>query len=629
MEQLTLDTTGTQIRAFKAATELTHVSTYSSETLDLIGEPIGTLGEFSASLHYVPTFITQPNIPTGNPASIDPITDWNIPSDNKSATLVYKVDIENGRATYFLSQSLSTVFEGATGPGIVMRGEWTGSIDYLFSLEQKRRDAVVYKYTNGPDLETHYFGTTNAISASKVLKLPYTPPDGYTDAPIYDGTQAEGDVDTFGWEYLGQQDMFVAAKIAIFEESFVENTINVGIPPDGNPNANIAIVGGSDEPYIAIGQTGTQGFREPGVFIGMNNTIPLPNGSFGTSGILSLKSTPSGGEYKSMEWDGESLTIRGSIRQTSAGVVEPTLRGTWVSGVEYYINDSVIYLDQIWNCNTLHTSTAAGTTGPPATGNNWDSLSANGKVVSLSADAFVIEYDQDGNNPSPSSINLFASSSNFIDPYFKFTGGGTNFTDETTFTDGSDTNNDIVSSIDLSGTTISDLPLQFRVSVSDGGLGGQEQTEVISDVITVFGIKPGLDSDPQYFITPTNGTQIKNSSGALTLQVQSSDPITGLSNISSGTIKLYKDDSSLLNASMSGITGDEYNPTIDKDAISGTLILELRDSSDDSVLDTIALLDVTDGLGGGSFISSNLKTSRTPNTSTFVPTFLSTSGIFL
>ena len=52
----------------------------------------------------------------------------------------------------------------------------------------------------------------------------------------------------------------------------------------------------------------------------------------------------------------------------------------------------------------LHTSTAAGTTGPPATGNNWDfALSANGKVVSLSADAFVIEYDQYGNNPSPSS----------------------------------------------------------------------------------------------------------------------------------------------------------------------------------------------------------------------------------
>ena len=368
----TLDTTGTQIRAFKAATELTHVSTYSSETLDLIGEPIGTLGEFSASLHYVPTFITQPNVPTGNPANIDPITGWNIPQDNKSATLVYKVDIENGRATYFLSQSLSTVFEGATGPGIVMRGEWTGSIDYLFSLEQKRRDAVVYKYTNGPDLETHYFGTTNAISASKVLKLPYTPPDGYTDAPIYNGTQNQGDIDTFGWEYLGQQDMFVAAKIAIFEESFVENTINVGIPPVGSPNANIAIAGGSDEPYIAIGQQGVQGFQQDGIFMGMSNA----GGASGTStlGLLSLKSEVDNGEYNSLEWNGDTLTIRGALRQTAAGQREGTLQGLWSSlaaAFQFVDNDIVTHAGRTWVCITNHIKNTTGS--EPLTGGSYTS----------------------------------------------------------------------------------------------------------------------------------------------------------------------------------------------------------------------------------------------------------------
>ena len=359
---LTLDTTGTQIRAYKAATELTHVSTYSSETLNQLGDPIGTLGEFSASLHYVPTFITQPNLVIGNPASIDPITDWNIPSDNKSATLVYKVDIENGRATYFLSQSLSTVFEGATGPGIVMRGEWTGSIDYLFSLEQKRRDAVVYKYTNGPDVETHYFGTTNAISASKVLKLPYTPPDGYTNAPIYNGTQNQGDIDTFGWEYLGQQDMFVAAKIAIFEESFVENTINVGIPPAGSQNANISIVGGTDEPYIAIGQQGTQGFQQSGIFLGMTND----GGASGTStlGLLSLKSVPDP-TYNALEWDGETLTIRGALRQTAAGIREGTLQGLWSQtfspvDFQFVVNDIVTHAGRTWVCILNHTKNTSG-----------------------------------------------------------------------------------------------------------------------------------------------------------------------------------------------------------------------------------------------------------------------------
>ena len=628
----TLDTTGTGITALKGTTELTHVSTYSPETVNLIGDPIGTLGEFSASIHSIPSYITQPNLVGGNPATVGPITDWNLPQDNNTATIVYKVDIENGRATYFLSQSISTVFEGATGPGIVVRGEWTGSVDYLFSLEQKRRDAVIYKYDNGGEQETHYFATTNELNDYK--RLPYTASVGITDEPDYDGTQEQGDVDDFGWEYLGQQDMFVAAKIAIFEESFVENTINVGIPPAGNPNANIAIVGGTDEPYIAVGQTGTQGFAQSGVFIGITNDGG-PNGTSGTMGLLSLKGVPDGGgSYNSMEWDGDTLTIRGAIRQTAAGQIEPSLRGNWSSGVNYYINDSVIYNGQSWSCNTNHTSTAAGTDGPPGAGDNWDASSGTGKTVSLSADTFVIEYDQDGNNPSPSSINLFASSSNFIDPYFKFTGGGTVFTDETTFTDGNDTNNDSVTSIDLSGTTISDLPLQFRVGVADGGLSGQDQTELISDVINIFGIKPGSDTTPQYMITPTSGgTQIKNNSGNIVLQVQESS-VSGLSNISSGNIKLYKDDSSLLNASMSGITGDEYNPTIGPDAINGTLILELRDSSDDSVLDTIALLDVTDGLGGGSFISPNLKSTRTtstntfPITETFTPELISATASF-
>ena len=617
----TLDTTGTQITALKGTTQLTHVSTYSEETLNLIGDPIGTIGEFSSSLYYVPTFITQPNIPNGNPANIDPITDWSTPQDNKAATIVYKVDIENGRATYFLSQSLSTVFEGATGPGIVVRGEWTGSIDYLFSLEQKRRDAVVYKYDNSGTQETHYFGTTNALNDFK--RLPYTSSVGITDEPSYDGTQEQGDVDTFGWEYLGQQDMFVAAKIAIFEESFVENTINVGIPPDGFPNANIAIVGGTDEPYIAIGQQGTQGFAQPGVFMGMTNDGG-PNGTSGTMGILSLKSTPNGGEYKSLEWDGDTLTIRGSIRQTAAGVVEPSLRGTWADGVDYYPSDLVQYVGETWSADTGHTSDISGnsTDGPPGTG-PWTIAAGAGKNVSLSADSYVIQYDEFGLNPTPSStIELIASSSNFIDAFFKFTGGtaGT-FTSETSFSDGLTANTD-TKAFNVPSAYFA-TPLTFKVAVSEGS-----QIEALSDTLTITALKSGADSTPMYFITPiAGGTQIKNSSGNIQLQVQESS-ITGLSNISSGTIKLYKDDSSLLNASMSGITGDEYNPTIDKDAINGTLILELRDSSDDSVLDTITLLDVTDGLGGGSFISSNLKSTRTPSDNSFLPTSLTAQASF-
>jgi len=419
---LTLDTTGTQIRAFKAATELTHVSTYSSETVNSIGDPIGTLGEFSSSLHYIPTFITQPNFPTGNPANIDPITDWNIPSDNKSATLIYKVDIENGRATYFLSQSLSTVFEGATGPGIVMRGEWTGSVDYLFSLEQKRRDAVVVKFDNGSggDVETHYFGTTENFVTSS------TQP--YSTEPAYSALLEQGDIVSNGWEYLGEQDMFVAAKIAIFEESFVENTINVGIPPVGSPNANIAIAGGSDEPYIAIGQQGVQGFQQDGIFMGMSNA----GGASGTStlGLLSLKSEVDNGEYNSLEWNGDTLTIRGALRQTAAGQREGTLQGLWSqtftpANFQFVENDIVTHADNTWVCISNHTKNTANS--EPLNGSSYETYWAtaaaagtsgtagiNAKTIRLSTDAQSFIVAKDG-TISPSTITLTSSRQNISD----------------------------------------------------------------------------------------------------------------------------------------------------------------------------------------------------------------------
>jgi hypothetical protein len=617
----TFTNSGATVRATKGSGSLTHVTSYSPS--DYVyndqGVFIGNLGQYSASVHYVDTFLTQTDTFSGNPASIGNISGWTTPQTNPSATIVYKVDIENGRATYFVSQSFAASFEGATGPGLVMRGEWTGSIDYLFDLEAKRRDSV-FREIGG---DVHYWATTEDLADAG------SPP--YTYEPDYTGPPSEGDIDSNGWQYLGMQDFFVAAKLAIFEESFVKNTINVGIPPDGNPNANIAIVGGTDEPYIAIGQSGTQGYAQPGVFLGLTNDGG-PSGTSGTMGLMSLSGVPDGGgSYNSLEWDGEVLTIRGAIKQTSAGQIEPALRGVWQDATNYNENDLVVYNGQSWTADSAHTSDIAGgvTDGPPGTG-PWTSASGTGKTVSLSADTFVIEYDQDGNNPSPSSINLVASSSNFVDAYFKFTGGGSFFTDETTFTNGADGDNDIVSSIDMSSTTISDMPLQFRVGVADGGLSGQDQVELISDVINVFGIKPGADTTPQYMITPLTGTQLKNSGGSIELQVQESS-VSGLSDVTSGWPQIYKSDSSLLHTSMSGISdggnGAVYNPILDSDAINGTLNLQLRDVSD-NVLDSITLVDVTDGLGGGSFISPNLKSTRSPIDNSFTPTLLHATASF-
>jgi len=316
--------TGTQIKAFKGTQELTNVSTYSSPTLDLVGDPIGSFGEFSASLFSKPAYINQPNIPIGNPATIGDISVWTNPQDNKSAVVVYKVDIENGRATYFLSQSLTTVFEGAVGPGLVMRGQWNERSDYIGIVEtdSQRIDAVIYPDPSGSSGETHYF---RAISGSG----PTTIPPGVQRPPA-----PENDNDY--WQYLGQQDFFVAAKMAIFEESFVKNTINVGSPStDYSVNPQIAIHGGDSEPYISIGQ-GTQGYGHKGVFIGVTEDGG-PLGSAGTAGLLSIEND-TGNRY--LRWNGVGLEIAGTITVTGGNAATSDA----VSG-SFSTNDSTSSLE--------------------------------------------------------------------------------------------------------------------------------------------------------------------------------------------------------------------------------------------------------------------------------------------
>ena len=55
----------------------------------------------------------------------------------------------------------------------------------------------------------------------------------------------------------------------------VQNTLNVGTNNSGQVSAvNIALSGGSSNPYISVGQndnTGSQGYDETGVFLGMDS----------------------------------------------------------------------------------------------------------------------------------------------------------------------------------------------------------------------------------------------------------------------------------------------------------------------------------------------------------------------
>ena len=429
---------GTLIRAYKGGSELQYVEEYDEEAVDPITFlPIGTFGQFSASIEQISSFLTQGTLRDSKEivsssgelyGSASAITNWTTPQSNTQGSIIYKIDFENGRATQFVQQSFSTVFEGATGPGIVMRGEWTGSIPYIFDQGNQRRDAVLRDVSG----TTHYWATTQLVPSGSE----YTNGDDvYTIEPILpsqtnpDGTYVEGTIDTNGWEYLGEQELFVAAKIAIFDESFVKNTINVGQPTtDYDVNPQIAIVGGTDEPFISIGQS-TQGYGKKGAYIGVTKDGG-PASSEG--GLLSLSGDETAASFNALKWDGEVLTIRGALRQTAAGGREGTLQGLWSSAAgtfEYVVNDIVSHAGKSWVCILQHTKNTSGSeplnggsyttyweiaadAGTSGTAGTAGTGGATAKTIRLSSTAQAFVKPKDSADLTPSSITLTTNRQN-------------------------------------------------------------------------------------------------------------------------------------------------------------------------------------------------------------------------
>jgi hypothetical protein len=146
------------------------------------------------------------------------------------------------------------------------------------------------------------------------------------------------------WEFLGVEEFFVAAKIAIFEESYVKNTINVGTKNGTGAFANIVIAGGRTDPYIAIGQNATVGtsgtsgtslnpggavigYSRPGIFLGI---YEQPIGSGGTTGRFSIVN---GAGDRYLKWDGDGLLIAGDITVTGGNAAtSQAVSGSVASG---------------------------------------------------------------------------------------------------------------------------------------------------------------------------------------------------------------------------------------------------------------------------------------------------------
>ena len=133
-------------------------------------------------------------------------------------------------------------------------------------------------------------------------------------------------------------------------------------------------------------------------------------------------------------------------------------------------------------------------------------------TVSLAASTTQISYNSAGTGRSVTSITLAAASQNFTDAYFKFTGGGSAFTDEVSFTDGTGANSDTATfSVP---TNYSSTPYTFTVQAREGSTG----TPIVSDTIAISSVKPGADGDPgespiTVTVTPENVIVPASSSG--------------------------------------------------------------------------------------------------------------------
>ena len=317
-------------------------------------------------------------------------------------------------------------------------------------------------------------------------------------------------------------------------------------------------------------------------------------------------------------WDGSNLNIKGAIRQTAGGttLVDYADRGIWAAGVAYKELDLVQYTSggatSTYKCIDDHTSTdnTSTSTGRPDTTNStcWTIFASGGttgatsKTVSIQASSYVAVYNSSGGGGT-GTITLSANSQNFTDARFKFTGGGTDFTDQTTFTDGSDNNTsqNVTFNIPSSDTN---APYTFQVDVQEGTSGGS----VASDTLTIAAIKPGTDgtdgstskvvslTSPNYIINYDAAGSNPTPSGTLTLTATSQNFTNGFFKFTGDGLS---DEGSFTDGS--GANADTFSYTIPSSHFSTPKSIRVGVSEGDQnevAFDTITLVAVKPGDDG-------------------------------
>jgi len=299
-------------------------------------------------------------------ASITPTTPSSTSGLLVSITGSY-VDSEGTSTTFFKTHNVNVASDGtngntgATGPGIVLRGEYAAGTTYYYTTVagSSRRDAV-YQNSGGV---TKYYATLQGTTGN-------APTDGASNSY---------------WEFLGTQDFFVAAKIAIFDESYVKNTLNVGTNASGSA-ANITLAGGTTKPFVSIGQ-GNQKYSCNGIFMGISGSNNIPVVSF-----------VSGSNYLKFDAGAESIVdIGGKISATILTAQTGSIGGFQIqsnllqggsttSGIELNGNNSTIIVGNLTSNASARVSPAGFYAGNTVFGSAPFSVDLNGALKANNAD---------------------------------------------------------------------------------------------------------------------------------------------------------------------------------------------------------------------------------------------------
>lgn len=157
-----------------------------------------------------------------------------------------------------------------------------------------------------------------------------------------------------------------------------------------------------------------------------------------------------------------------------------------------------------------------------------------------------------------------------------------------------------------SGTSITRW---YWVRAVKTGLGHSawDRSGVNDGVVATFGGATGADT-VFYYIKPTDGTALHNGAGTLTVEAHKLTGGVDL-HLNSGTIKLYVGATAVTFANGYGVGSDGYTGVFDAGDIGGDVVVELKDGPGGTVLDTITLVDLTDGASADSAVYGYVEAS--------------------